>query len=287
MKRLASKSAMAQKKKRKIKQGQITSAVIPPLEQVESSHQKEGGTAVPKRQRGPEPSKPKAPPPSFIESCSIRKQAEPYRLAIASLPISVLNCSWSYSANRELDPKHIDQLFQSFCYGQLDRQSPENYIQVLCDASTYNRVLQASNERNLTSTAYQIPLLYDWGTATSEQPEVLAGQHRIEALQRYAKHTGASPDSLYWIWAQLASTSEREPSLFSSQRNKNKKVLEERMRDIACLGSDAKFPISRLVTLWRNDRWRQMATEWCRITLGRSLFNISTWERMASYRIDD
>lgn len=89
------------------------------------------------------------------------------------------------------------------------------------------------------------------------------------------------------IWMQLASASERDPKLFSPQQNKNKKILEKRMLDILCLGGEARFPVSRLVTLWRNDRWNPMITRWCRTHLGKSLFNISVWDRMASYRIDD
>jgi hypothetical protein len=86
---------------------------------------------------------------------------------------------------------------------------------------------------------------------------------------------------------QLASASDRDPTLFSSQKNKNKQALEKRMLDILCLSSETRFPISRLVTLWKNERWRPMITRWCRTHIGRATFNISIWDRMASYRIDD
>ncbi|KAF5230268.1 hypothetical protein FAUST_9889 [Fusarium austroamericanum] len=323
MKRSALQGSVPQSRKKRLMQGQSSSTQNTPPgypEQPKGGHPGEEEGA--QRQIGSKPSKPKAPLPPFTEIDSIRKQAEPYRLAIAHLPISALNCSWSHSANRELDPNHVNQLFQSFCHGQLDRQSPENYIQVSCHAQTYKQVLQnLANEGHPTSTAPDpILMLLNWGTVTNEQPEVLAGQHRIEALRKYAQHTDPGQDSLTWvceiynkdtlpveldtklrsnrsvlslpdthgqIWAQLASASERDPTLFSSQTNKNKKALEQRMRDIACLSSQVKFPVSRLVTLWRNDRWRKMVTEWCQTNLGRSLFNVSTWERLASYRIDN
>jgi hypothetical protein len=59
------------------------------------------------------------------------------------------------------------------------------------------------------------------------------------------------------------------------------------MLDILCLTSEARFPISRLVTLWRSDRWRPRITRWCRTSLGRTTFNISKWYQIAGYRLDD
>ncbi|KAL6407587.1 uncharacterized protein AUP68_08606 [Ilyonectria robusta] len=42
----------------------------------------------------------------------------------------------------------------------------------------------------------------------------------------------------------------------------------------------------RLVTLWKNNRWRCMITRWCETEIDRATFNISTWDWMASYGID-
>jgi hypothetical protein len=95
------------------------------------------------------------------------------------------------------------------------------------------------------------------------------------------------PDSHGQIWMQLVSASEQDPELFSHKRNRNKKALEGTMLDTLCLGNEAKFPLPRLVTLWRNDRWKLMISRWCGTPLGKELFAISLWERLASYRLDD
>ncbi|KAK7592348.1 hypothetical protein V3481_006985 [Fusarium oxysporum f. sp. vasinfectum] len=62
----------------------------------------------------PSPSKPaKSPKPSpqtFTEVDSLRKQAEPYRLAVAELPIHLLHSSWSRGSNRPLDRNHIKRV---------------------------------------------------------------------------------------------------------------------------------------------------------------------------------
>lgn len=95
------------------------------------------------------------------------------------------------------------------------------------------------------------------------------------------------PDTHGQIWLQLVSAFDRDPTLFSTERNGNKKGIEKRMLDILCLTSEARFPISRLVTLWRNERWRPRITRWCRTSLGRATFNISKWYQIAGYRLDD
>lgn len=81
---------------------------------------------------------------------------------------------------------------------------------------------------------------------------------------------------------QLVLASGQNETLFRGK----KPLVEEQMREILRLGSE-RFPISRLVTLWKNDRWRSMITRWCETEVGRATFNISTWDWMASYRIDN
>ncbi|KAM0361982.1 hypothetical protein ACHAO7_011539 [Fusarium culmorum] len=167
----------------------------------------------------------------------------------------------------------------------------------------------------------------NWADFIDERPELMAGQHRIEALKDYVKQTHSDPNDLWWIcefydkgvtllnyhtlpveldiklrvnrrdltlpdthgqiWLQLVSAFDRDPTLFSVERNVNKKGIEKSMLDILCLTSEARFPISRLVTLWRSERWRPRVTRWCRTSLGRTTFNISKWYQIAGYRLDD
>ncbi|KAL6366018.1 hypothetical protein LRP88_00601 [Fusarium phalaenopsidis] len=95
-----------------------------------------------------------------------------------------------------------------------------------------------------------------------EKPELMAGQHRIEALKDYVKQTDSDSSDLWWIcefydkdtlpveldiklrvnrrdltlpdthgqiWLQLASAFDRDPTLFSAEKNVNKKGIEKRM----------------------------------------------------------
>ncbi|KFA53719.1 hypothetical protein S40293_09646 [Stachybotrys chartarum IBT 40293] len=249
---------------------------------------------------------------------SVRKQAEPYRLAVAILPIDLLNQSWSQGSNRDLDRNRVAHLCRSFSEGSLARRAEENYIRVSCSAAAVGNMLRAigsSPESNQSVLSFR-----HWAQFNEERPEIMSGQHRIEALREYVKKTGSSPDELWWVcktydkdtlpidldiklrvnrqdlalpdshgqhWMQLVLASDRDPTIFSPQKCRNKQSLGKKMLDILCLQSETRFPISRLTTLWRKHRWMPMITEWCKTSFGRSLFNITTWDRIASYRLDD
>ena len=87
-------------------------------------------------------------------------------------------------------------------------------------------------------------------TLTSLTPDTLPVE--LDIKLRVNRRDLTLPDSHGQIWLQLASASDRDPTLFSPQKNKNKQALEKRMLDILCLRSETRFPISRLVTLWKN-----------------------------------
>lgn len=73
--------------------------------------------------------KPLKPPLQlFTKVDSLRKQAELYRLAVAELPINLLNSLWSCGNNRDLERNHVAHLCRSFRQGNLVRRAEENYI---------------------------------------------------------------------------------------------------------------------------------------------------------------
>ena len=53
------------------------------------------------------------------------------------------------------------------------------------------------------------------------------------------------------------------------------------------LNTRERFPVRRLAILWKNDRWRTFVSRLCSRTAGKNLFNISTFQELSSYRIDD
>ena len=85
------------------------------------------------------------------------------------------------------------------------------------------------------------------------------------------------------VWNELATLTQRDSSLF----NGNTKAVEQQMSQILGLNGRVSFPVRRLGTLWRNDSWRPIITEWVRHPVGQATFNMSTFEWMSSCRMDD
>ncbi|KAK7178108.1 hypothetical protein PSPO01_15842 [Paraphaeosphaeria sporulosa] len=106
---------------------------------------------------------------------------------------------------------------------------------------------------------------------------------RLHVKLRANREGTTLPDNHGQIWAELATLSSNDGNLFKDSN----KVVEQQMLEHLGLSSRVKFPVRRLATLWKNERWNQMITRWCRFPMGQSLFTISTFEWMASCRIDD
>ncbi|KAJ6437560.1 6-hydroxy-D-nicotine oxidase [Purpureocillium lavendulum] len=117
--------------------------------------------------------------------------------------------------------------------------------------------------------------------ATSASPDALPPELNL-ALRMNRRDTTMA-DSHGDIWVQLATAASGRPGNFRGTVDE----MKEQMLDALRLSSDTGFPLSRLVAIWRNERWRHMTTRWCETTVGRATFQISTWDWMICNRIDD
>lgn len=107
---------------------------------------------------------------------------------------------------------------------------------------------------------------------------------RIRTRLRANRIGHTLPDNHGQIWMELATLAEQDETLFRGTTNAE---VEMEMLETLGLSGRVKFPIRRLVTLWKNNSWRAMITRWCRTGVGRSTFNISLWGDLARFRIDD
>jgi hypothetical protein len=82
---------------------------------------------------------------------------------------------------------------------------------------------------------------------------------------------------------ELATLAESDSTLFQGTASQ----VGDEMLAMLGLNEQFKFPIRRLVTLWKNSTWQPMTTEWCRTGIGHSTFNISLWAELVGHRIDD
>ncbi|PWI65079.1 hypothetical protein PCL_07378 [Purpureocillium lilacinum] len=146
-----------------------------------------------------------------------------------------------------------------------------------------------------TTHADDVPSFDKWLRVNGRPAELLDGQHRVAALKRLVSGSDTGKEELYWpcniydrnghgdIWVQLATVASERPGIFHGTVAE----MEEQILDALRLSGDVSFPLPRLVTIWRNERWRQMTTRWCETTVGRATFQISTWDWMICHRIDD
>lgn len=162
---------------------------------------------IPSSSPPPSPSKPakspKPAPQTFTEVDSLRKQAEPYRLAVAELPIHLLDFSWSRGSNRPLDRNHVAHLCRSFQNGGLARRAEQHYIQVSCSAAAVQKMiinaLPDTDQSHIQDRRQHVLSFRNWADFIDERPELMAGQHRIEALKDYVKQTHSDSSDLWWI----------------------------------------------------------------------------------------
>lgn len=82
---------------------------------------------------------------------------------------------------------------------------------------------------------------------------------------------------------ELATAAKFDPSLFQGVDG----PVKYEMLDMLGLSGTVKFPIRRLVTLWRNLSWQTIITSWSQTAIGRATFNLSLWDDMARFRMDD
>jgi hypothetical protein len=93
------------------------------------------------------------------------------------------------------------------------------------------------------------------------------------------------PDTHGQIWGDLCVLAQQDahwyrgPETAGPSKHAPKVTAKSMERQLTLkLGLTGKttFPVRRLGTLWRNEPWRQMITEWCQFPLGLATFNITT-----------
>lgn len=162
------------------------------------------------------------------ETTSLHK-ARQYLQLTAKMPLKALNTIWTgRRQNRPIDPNHVEHLCSIFRDGGLARTSSENALQVLTSSNDLYTMLLAQRESpdlHITGSVSEAlngsPVtaeslrkeiehhkdmlvgneVFDfsrWPDINSGKVEVLAGQHRISALQKYIEETGAGQEECWW-----------------------------------------------------------------------------------------
>ncbi|KAG5961795.1 hypothetical protein E4U56_003729 [Claviceps arundinis] len=139
-----------------------------------------------------------------------------------------------------------------------------------------------------------------WPEVNGREPlELLAGQHRIRALEEWVKDAKlgevrkscgghatnfkdvAKPDSHGDIWLHLMTAVSQKPEKFEGKRQE---VLRDMTDTLDLSGTAGGVPMSRLLALRGYDKWRAMIQRGVR---RQSADRHSTWSLMMACRIDD
>lgn len=133
---------------------------------------------------------------TFRDGQSVREAARPFLLGVAMMPLSVMSTQWSNRQNRALDPEHVAELKASFAKIGIERTAEENRLRVLCSRAAFTAV---KNTDGRSATPNGVINFLDWAQCSDEVVEVMAGQHRIQALVEYNTEVGSdAPDQLWW-----------------------------------------------------------------------------------------
>ncbi|KAG6178740.1 hypothetical protein E4U36_006198 [Claviceps purpurea] len=236
----------------------------------------------------------------------------------ARMPIKLLTTNWSLGSNRPLDPRHVQNLKKSFVeLGGPKRDLEAHYLKVLCTGAEVKRMTKKLDLPDVTKQAEGMPDFTIWPVVNGREPlELLAGQHRIRALEEWVKDAKLGEEELWWpckfydrdsisleqnlklrvnskevtkpdshgdIWLHLVTVVSQKPEKFKGKRVEVMRDMTDTL-DLSCTGG---VPMNRLLALWGNDNWRTMITAWCKTTVGRTTFKIRPWSLMMACRIDE
>ncbi|KAG6056375.1 hypothetical protein E4U32_005761 [Claviceps aff. humidiphila group G2b] len=236
----------------------------------------------------------------------------------ARMPTKLLTSTWSLGSNRPLNRRHVQKLKKAFVeLGGPKRDLEEHHLKVLCTGAEVERMMKELGLQDGAKEAEDMPDFTTWPEVNGREPlELLAGQHRIRALEEWVKDAKLSEEELWWpckfydrdsmsleqnmklrmnqkdvalsdshgdVWLHIVTVVLQKPDKF---QGKGVDISRE-MAETLDLRNEGGFPMTRLVSLWRNEKWSKMVTSWCKTAVGRATFKIRPWYMMMACRIDE
>ena len=131
-------------------------------------------------------------------------QAEQYPLVTARFPIDALTPKWTFGTNRSINETHKRRLCQIFKYVGVLRRDASHRLQVACTKAQVqqmlNHIKQEGNQAQCVvgaseiaqETDLELPSFEDWSSVIGEEAELMAGNHRVEALKEYLRCSQSS-----------------------------------------------------------------------------------------------
>jgi hypothetical protein len=152
---------------------------------------------------------PKSKASYLKEVDSIYDQARPYFLATAKFPIDSLTPVWTVGANRPIDDAHKRRLCEIFKEQGVLRKDLGYRLRVACTKAQVQKMLDHINRGRAHSADLgsvdtprdesEYPSFEGWDIIIGEKAELMAGNHRVEALKEYLRRSKSSENERWWI----------------------------------------------------------------------------------------
>lgn len=142
---------------------------------------------------------------------SIRDQAEPYRLVTAKFPIDALTPIWTVGANRPINQAHKRRLCRIFQQQGVLRKEISHRLRIACTKAEVEKMqhhlrLQLEPETRPENEDGSVPArdsewlsFDDWMQVNGTKAELMAGNHRVEALKEYVQRLELNDSERWWI----------------------------------------------------------------------------------------
>lgn len=127
---------------------------------------------------------------------SIEQQAEQYRLGTVKFPLNALTTTWKLGSNRRINGKHVHALYEKFKDEGLQREVPRNHLLVECGRDDFERMMDHLRVGGVSIP--ECPSFDEWMRVIGNQAEVMAGQHRMEALRLSPDGAPAAGNQAWW-----------------------------------------------------------------------------------------
>jgi hypothetical protein len=141
---------------------------------------------------------------------SIYSHAEQYRLATVKSPIDALTPEWSIGTNRSINEAHKRRLCQIFKDVGVLRRDTSRRLQVACTKAQVQKMLDYLKEegrqaqRHVASEPAQeadlgLPSFENWSNVIGKKAELMAGNHRVKALEECLQCSQSSQAERWWV----------------------------------------------------------------------------------------
>ena len=137
--------------------------------------------------------------PIVRETETVYDQAESYLLTTVKFPIDALTAEWDIGVNRPINEAHKRRLCEIFRSIGVLRKDPNHRLQIVCTKAQVQKMLAHIDRVQAKVEKDEWPSFEDWGHVIGEPAELMAGNHRVEALKENLRRAGAGEKERWWI----------------------------------------------------------------------------------------